>query len=63
MPVIRISTSAGVARRWLIAMPSLCTYGRWRLSTLIATGNMSASANVAPKPTTTALTWIQTEML
>src|SRR3954453_13292485 len=63
MPVITITSSAGFARRRLIAIPSLCTNGRWCLSTLMATGNMSASANVAPRPTTTALTWIQIETL
>ena len=54
---------AGVASRWLIASWSLCTYGRCRTPAFIATGNMIASANVAPKPTTTALTWTKTERL
>ncbi len=54
---------AGVASRWLIASWSLCTYGRWRTPAFIATGNMIASAKVAPKPTTTALTWRKTDRL
>src|SRR3954468_4843739 len=55
-------TSAGVANRWLMNSCSLCTYGRWRLSSFIATGNVTASANVEPKPTTAAVTWIQMEI-
>ena len=62
MPVRMIRPSAGPAIRSLIASCSWCTYGRWRTPAFMATGNMIASANVAPKPTTTALTCTKTEI-
>jgi hypothetical protein len=40
---------------------SLCTYGRLRGLIFIATGNRTDSANVAPKPTITAVTWMNSE--
>ena len=61
MPVMMISASAGVAIRWLIASCRRCTYGRCCGPVFMATGNMIASANVAPKPTTTAETCTQTD--
>src|SRR5262249_28082499 len=54
-PVAATTIAAGIAKNWLRTSWRRWTYGRWRALVLMATGNITDSEKVEPKPTTTAL--------
>src|SRR5881275_1914498 len=56
-------TSAGDAKNRFSTSSSWCTYGMCRGPSLSATGVVTASAKVEPKPTMTAVTCRKTEKL
>src|SRR3954452_20882427 len=63
MPVIRITSSAGDASLRVTSRESRCMNSSARGSpSRTASGNPTASANVAPSPTTAAVTWMKTRI-
>ena len=62
MPVTISTSSAGEASLRLTSRLRWCTNGRYFASSLSASGKPTASANVAPRPTTAALMCSQSEI-
>ena len=61
MPVPTTIRSAGRAKNWFIVSCRRWTRGRCRGDIFAATGKKMDSAKVVPKPTITAVMWMNSE--